>query len=170
MKIANVTKREAAEMWANEFDAIPESVLVKLQELSGYSDIEEITPPALYDRVDVFSEGEEGEIIDITDDGEYIVKLDNDETVTLENDNFEVLKEYGLPMWNTLWSFSDSCDINWAENHLQEIANCGFKIYQSEDYGIIIGIDGCGYDFYESHWIPLYNARGLHWHDVEEEE
>lgn len=30
-----------------------------------------------------------------------------------------------------------------------------------------IGIDGAGYDFYEAHWIPLYEARGLHWHEGE---
>ena len=24
-----------------------------------------------------------------------------------------------------------------------------------------ICIDGAGYDFYEAHWIPLYNKRGL---------
>ena len=27
-----------------------------------------------------------------------------------------------------------------------------------------------GYDFYENHWIPLYKARGLQWHETETEE
>lgn len=31
------------------------------------------------------------------------------------------------------------------------------------------GIDGAGYNFYEAHWLPLYNARGLQWHDTETE-
>lgn len=44
MTITNVTKREATEMWVKEFNAIPISVLEKLQEISGYTDIEEITP------------------------------------------------------------------------------------------------------------------------------
>lgn len=26
-----------------------------------------------------------------------------------------------------------------------------------------------GYDFYEAHWIPLYEARGLKWHKESEE-
>ena len=26
-------------------------------------------------------------------------------------------------------------------------------------------MDGCGYDFYLEHWVPLYKARGLKWHD-----
>lgn len=33
--------------------------------------------------------------------------------------------------------------------------------------GIYIGIDGAGYDFYESHWIPLYTVRGLEYHSEE---
>ena len=41
--------------------------------------------------------------------------------------------------------------------------------YESEDYQYIFGINGAGYDFYEQHWIPLYDARGLHWHvDIRE--
>ena len=52
---------------------------------------------------------------------------------------------------------------------MQIMANCGFRIYESEDYGYIFGIDGAGYDFYEAHWIPLYKAIGLKWHDNEED-
>lgn len=40
----------------------------------------------------------------------------------------------------------------------------------SEDYGYLIGIDGAGYDFYKAHWLPLYKARGLHWHKEDKEE
>ena len=47
------------------------------------------------------------------------------------------------------------------------MADCGFRIYEQEDYGYIFGIDGAGYDFYEAHWIPLYKARGLKWHLTE---
>lgn len=72
-----------------------------------------------------------------------------------------------LPMWGTLWAFSDGFDKEWLDDpdNLQAMANCGFRIYGSEDYGYLFGIDGAGYDFYEQHWIPLYKARGLMWHD-----
>ena len=70
-----------------------------------------------------------------------------------------------FPMWNTMWAFNDPLDAEWAEEHLEEIKKCGFRIYDSEDYGIVIGINGAGYDFYEAHWIPLYDARGFHWHE-----
>ena len=79
--------------------------------------------------------------------------------------------EFGLPMWGTMWSFGDSIDDYWllgddeigAKDHLKEMYECGFNIWDSE-YGVFFGIDGAGYDFYESHWIPLYDARGLQWH------
>lgn len=73
-------------------------------------------------------------------------------------------------MWGTLWAFGDSVDNWWLEEHggLQAMADCGFRIYEQEDYEYVFGIDGAGYDFYSEHWIPLYKARGLHWHKEEE--
>ena len=31
-----------------------------------------------------------------------------------------------------------------------------FIIYYTEDLGVYLGIHGGGYDFYEKHWLPLY--------------
>lgn len=79
--------------------------------------------------------------------------------VDTERDSF-------LPMWGTMWSFESPLDNDWLEDkkNLKAMADCGFRIYEQEDYGYIFGIDGAGYDFYEAHWIPLYKARGLRWH------
>ena len=77
----------------------------------------------------------------------------------------EIEKIYDtLPMWGTMWSFGESIDEWWLEENLETMKECGFRIYESEDFGYVFGIDGAGYDFYESHWIPLYEARGLRWH------
>ena len=75
-------------------------------------------------------------------------------------------------MWGTMWSFGDNVDDWWLEKNggLQAMSNCGFRIYESEEFGYFFGIDGAGYDFYESHWEPLYKARGLQWHDPMAEE
>jgi hypothetical protein len=54
-------------------------------------------------------------------------------------------------------------------NGLAKMTECGFRVYQSEELGIFFGIDGAGYSFYDQHWLPLYNARGLQWHDKEGE-
>lgn len=72
--------------------------------------------------------------------------------------------EYGLPMWGTMFAPHDGFHEMWIREHLQEVKNCGFTIFDS-DYGLFLGIDGCGYDFYESHWTPLYDAEGMAWHD-----
>ena len=75
-----------------------------------------------------------------------------------------------LPMWGTMWSFGDSADDYWLEegDGLELMAECGFRIYEQEDFGYLFGIDGAGYSFMDEHWIPLYKARGLQWHREEE--
>ena len=75
-----------------------------------------------------------------------------------------------LPAWDTMWSFDDISDIQWLDDikNRKAMAACGFRIYEQEDFGYIFGIDGYGYDFYEAHWIPLYEARGLLWHVAED--
>lgn len=159
------TIKEAAQAWVNEFNAIPYGVVEKLVKVSDYTDINEITPPSKYDRVYVFNVSEWGDITEYNEENDtYIIELDNGDKMELEEDNFEVEKDGYLPMWGTLWAFSDSCDNWWIGENLQTMADCGFRIYESEDYEYIFGIDGAGYDFYESHWIPLYKARGLQWH------
>lgn len=171
------TIKEACQLWVErDMNQVPMSVVEKLQAQSDYTDITEITPPSKYDHISIFSgdyAGEDGEIVRCVGDDEYIVELDSSkypDPVTVFEDEFEVQRDDGLPMWGTMWEFKDVCDEQWLENNLQAVANCGFRIYESEDYGYLIGIDGAGYDFYEAHWLPLYKARGLHWHKEDKEE
>ena len=74
-------------------------------------------------------------------------------------------------MWGTMWSFGDTCDDYWLsdEDGIQVMSEHGFRIYEHEEFGYFFGIDGAGYNFYEHHWQPLYDARGLQWHDKEVE-
>ena len=110
-----------------------------------------------------------GEVIAIDEDAEeYTVELDNGETITAEGFDLEREDYARFPMWGTMWSFSCSFDEDWARSHLEEMAACGFRLYESEDYGLVFGIDAAGFDFYEAFWVPLYKARGLKWHDKEE--
>lgn len=165
------TIKEAAQAWVREFNAIPFSILEKLLEINP-DELQEITPPAAGDRVYVYNPpaGEnEGEIIQREDDL-YTIELDDGTTCVLEPSEFDVQHDGSLPMWGTLWAFGDSIDNWWLEKHdgLQIMADCGFRIYEQEDYEYVFGIDGAGYDFYSDHWIPLYKARGLHWHKEEE--
>ena len=104
---------------------------------------------------------------------EIIVKLLNageeiEEVTPMTEEQMEDVEGF-LPMWGTMWTFSDPLDDWWLEEKggLEAMARCGFRIYRQEDFGYIFGIDGAGYDFYEDHWIPLYKERGIQWHDKE---
>ena len=167
------TIEEAARAFVREFDAIPQDVIIKLLERDP-DELQEITPPAKYDHVYICygdHSGEYGEIVSVDPENEdaYIVELDGShDRLSVEEGEFDVERDDFLPTWGTMWS-PPQIDQDWilgfdGNNHLQEVADCGFRIYEQEDYGVILGIDGAGYDFYESHWIPLYQARGLHWH------
>lgn len=100
----------------------------------------------------------------------YDIELDDGTRVTVSDDCFEVDRDSLLPMWSTMWQFHDPCDTYWIEerNGVEALSQCGFRVYYSEQFGYFFGIDGCGYDFYLAHFIPLYRARGLKWHDVED--
>lgn len=170
-----MTIREAAQQWVSGFNAIPYAICEKLLN-ANCDELMEVTPPAVGDRVWIYSgeyEGEYGTIRQSCYDGEddlYLIDIDHtDEDAVLSKDEFEVQYDGDLPMWGTLWAFGDGIDNWWLEEKggLQAMADCGFRIYEQEDYEYIFGIDGAGDDFYGHHWIPLYKARGLHWHDEE---
>ena len=176
MKREIITINDAAHEWVGEFNAIPQGMIEKLMAVYP-DDWTEVTTPAYGDRVYVYDESEYGEIENIrepSDDDDidevlYEITLDNGNKVFCKRDNFEVEYDSLLPMWGTMWSFGDSADYYWLEEYdgIRLMSECGFRIYESEEFGYFFGIDGAGYDFYEAHWIPLYKARGLHWHDEE---
>lgn len=166
-----MTVREAAQEWVREFNAIPDHVA---ELLMRYSDMEEITPIAIGNRVyvDLPPESEstssEGEVVNSLPDADvYLVTMDDGVSVEVGAEDLEVQRYDSLPMWGTLWAFGDALDNWWLEKDggLRIMADCGFRIYRQEDYEYIFGIDGAGYDFYSAHFIPLYKKRGLEWHD-----
>lgn len=166
-----MTILDATHKWVSEFNAIPQGVMVKLMR-NDETDVTEITPLGIGDCVDVWSDEYygDGEIVGYNqDDDTYSVHTDDDTYIEVSPESIQVQYDDVLPMWGTMWTFGDMLDDLWLEedNGLQLMADCGFRIYQQEDFGYIFGIDGAGYDFYEAHWVPLYKARGLRWHTLE---
>lgn len=175
-----MTIREAAERWVTEFNRFPYSMIEKLMQIDECS-WREVTVPSVGDMVYIWNfpdedtEGNEldtsentGEIIGYIQEEEmYHVELDDGVEVLLDESDFEVKRESKLPMWGWLWQFDDSCDDYWLEEKdgIRIMSDCGFRIYEHDEWGYFFGIDGCGYDFYEDHWIPAYKKRGLQWHD-----
>jgi hypothetical protein len=70
-------------------------------------------------------------------------------------DNFEELEllsseypELDYPAgWG--WMFHPECrlDEEWIRENVNEVEECGFIVYDSDETGILLGVDGCGYDF-----------------------
>ena len=133
-----MTKEEAVRDWVRGFNAVPTRMIVKLWELEP-EDWQEVTCA--------------GESISAEE------AASAEEPICAE--------EPALPMWGTMWSFEDKADDYWLEEKggLKMMSQCGFRIYRSEEFGYFFGIDGAGYDFYGLHWTPLYEARGMRWHD-----
>lgn len=82
----------------------------------------------------------------------------------VDEDGVFVLPEM---LWDTLFNPKEIIDDLWIREHLDYTVACGLYVFDSNDFGLLLGIDGGGYDFYTDHWIPLYTARGFQWH-VEE--
>lgn len=151
--MTKLTIKEATEKWVSEFNAIPQAIIAK-----AYPSLEEMEILTTEKEcvncgsTDYFSEGsEDGE-------GEDIL------TCSSCGEN-EFNNSYGLPMWGTMWTFGSSLDEEWARNNLDALEECGIWVYESDELGVFFGINGAGYDFYEQHWMPLYEKRGLQWHE-----
>lgn len=170
-----MTKLDATHKWVREFNAFPYGMIEKLM-TNDPDEWTEITKPScgyrvyVYDVPDGYSNY--GSIYDYNaGNNEYLIEPDIGEMLSVEPGDFEVDRDSILPMWGTLWQFGDSADDYWLEEGgLQAMSDCGFRIYEHEEFGYFFGIDGAGYDFYEAHWLPLYNKRGLQWHDSETNE
>lgn len=167
------TIKEATENWVKEFNAFPQDMINKIMKYEGYESFSEVTVPSIGSRVYEYDNNQYGQIIDYNPEEDiYTIELNNEDVCKDDYSNFEIDKDSYLPMWGTMWQFGNSCDNYWLEvkDGIRIMSNLGFRIYYNEDWGYFFGIDGCGYDFYEKHWIPLYKARGLKWHKEEKED
>lgn len=81
------------------------------------------------------------------------------------NDETEMLDYCDEPMWSTWFMFQDYCEERYAIEHPEEVAQAGFTLIYHDGDLVGLGIDGAGYDFYEHHWMPLYDLHGFEWHD-----
>ena len=159
-----MTIREAAEAWVTTFNAIQQGMIERLM-LHDYDDWHEVTIPIAGDQVYVYELPEnietlenEGEIISFDKESKlYSIMLYDGIQISIAEDCFEVKYDASLPMWGTMWSFHDGCDDWWLEegDGIQIMSECGFRVYESDEFGYFFGIDGCGYDFYEKKYIHV---------------
>lgn len=161
-----MTMLEATRKWVSEFNAIPMNMIATLMSYDPDS-WHEVTTKCVGNRVYCYDYCECGTIEAYNEETEmYIVALDSEESVEVLEDEMD-FSNNDLPMWGTMWSFGTILDDDWLSDHdgINLMSMCGFKVYEHDEWGYFFGIDGAGYDFYEAHWIPLYKARGLKWHN-----
>ena len=163
-----MTKRDAAEKWLSQFNAISTNMIEALHK-ADFDSWHEVTKPRAGHYVFHYPSQENGEIVKVYDFNEEVDVDFNGTVETVSLDDITVEHDSVLPMWGTMWSFGSRLDDYWLVDNdgLQAMSDCGFRIYEHDDFGYFFGIDGAGYSFYEEHWIPLYEARGLQWHDKE---
>lgn len=92
------------------------------------------------------------------------------EVIGLVTDLYESRPEFdsSFTSWGTMWTFGSSLDEEWARKHPDIVSKCGFRIFEDDYTGdIYLGLDGGGYNFFDAHWTPLYDAVGIKWHTEE---
>ena len=121
----------------------------------------------------LYYDGSSGEIINIyygTDENLYKILLDKAENpIILSRSDFKVEQYLKLPMWSSMFQFRWHSDSLWLtkKDNIKIMSDLGFRIYKNEEWGYFFGIDGAGYNFYESHWIPLYNKINIKYSEKE---
>ena len=71
------------------------------------------------------------------------------------SDCFQEAENY--PMWNTLFEAKNNMMSEWIEEHVDELYKIGIGVMLGGDcLNNMLFMSGCGYDFYEAHWIPLF--------------
>ena len=79
-------------------------------------------------------------------------------------DSFHEGEHY--PMWSTLFEAKDSFLSEKLEEMVDELYEIGIGVINSKDsLNTMLFISGAGYDFYQAHWIPMYQLLG--WIDKE---
>jgi hypothetical protein len=172
IEIKDMNIKEATQYWGRGFNAIPQMFITNALGDRLYDEFVELYPSlkVCSHCGHEFTEEQYNEMTkNAEEEGSEVTCLhcDSHEDEIVDYDEYSMNNRDYLPMWGTMWTFEESLDEIWAEENIDIMYQCGFRVYEHEDLGIVIGIDGAGYDFYESHWIPLYKARGLRWHKEE---
>lgn len=160
------TIKEAVRKWVNEFNGV-EQTLISESMKNNIDNWYELQTYQKGDYITYKENWEEYEVMEIK--GDTLTIIIDGEEVEINKDEAEKEQDSLLPIWGTMWTFGEGIDEDWARENIDIMGKCGFRVYEYQETGTLyFGIDGAGYDFYEQHWIPLYKARGLKWHGIEE--
>lgn len=167
--------RQAAETWLDNFDQVPASVIEKMakaDEAMTYYDSDSLrliaSPTIECGSCNNPYDGELGleQLRDRHAEGASVVCSHCSHNPG--HDWYPSFPQHAYPCgWGTLFAPRERLDHEWILEHADAVAKLGLFVFESDDYGCLLGIDGAGFDFYEAYWIPLYRLRGLRWHETD---
>lgn len=173
--MSKLTPRDAAEQWITRFDHVPTSVIEKMSQADPYmscynSDSLRLVAGPRIECTECDATYEGTRTLEQLHDAQ---KQGQGEACLFCDANTGDDWVYGRPStfpcgWGRLFAPREHLDREWVLEHAQDIARLELFVFESEDYGCLLGIDGAGYDFYDAFWVPLYTMRGLQWHELEE--
>ena len=167
--------RSAAEAWVNEFNFVPGSVFEQLAEANEdilfyeSDNLRLLSSPWIECSSCNASCEDDKTLTELQESFENGVGIPCEYCEHNTGDKWVIGRpEYAFPCgWGTLFAPKSTMDIEWVIENSDEIAQLGFFVFESDEWGVLLGIDAGGFDFYEAYWIPLYKLRGLQWHDCE---
>ena len=141
-----MNKKDAVRLFASrDFENIPQALVMKAY-------------PYAYEEIEVLAPTYEDWL---EENGEDYEDLDDALEAFQESEDASP-----IPMWATY--FHATQDRDWIWKNASEVwKKTGFIVYDIPDVGICLGVNGAGYSFYDTHWLRLYDLRGLQWHDEE---
>jgi hypothetical protein len=95
---------------------------------------------------------------------EYVVHPTCPDYESQDDDNPIDSDELLYPMWGTVYHVNDTFLANWVRKNSWRLhEECSLYFFDDlEDFeGPLLFVMGAGYDFYASHWIPLFIASEM---------
>lgn len=161
-----VSEREACSDWFNSTFKEVDADMIESPESDRYLKCRDL--PEEGSTISQYSEYGQEERFSFTvnaiDVAREIVIAEDDSGEVLEMPFDELSSLDGRPIWNAMWVI----DGEPSYEEIQGFNECGISVYEDDDGDWYFGIDGCGYDFYDAHWIKLYRKYGICWHSTED--
>lgn len=180
MKKTMMMTTEAAHKWVSGFHQFPRDMVRTLMKadpaswsevttLSPWADVKVSMPCQTVDGMPYQGKEPYGNLMGRMKDG-WKIRMVDDEIVYVKGDGFKLNPLTALPKYVCLFQFDNQCDEEWLENGdgIRLMSECNFRIYRHEEWGYFFGPDMAGYSVYSTHWVPLYQARNLQWHNEDD--
>jgi len=125
-----------------------ESVIIQEFFDNGVGDWDEMIEEFFEEKKEELTEQEKEEFFEWVED-----------TSAYDNYRYGDFLANHYPMWSTVWK-CDEFYVNSDYMDTDKLYALGIGVCQDKDENYYLFIAGCGYSFYDSHWIPLFKKLG----------